>query len=785
MKTYARVLPYILSWGFLVVSMVVGMNRLPFALYTPIDGEWAKWNAEAILKFGNPFDLSPHNMLAGVGSMYLPNLPWLNPGALALALPIEDSAKNIVSYAIYAAELAVSIVFLARVIGFSWLIATVGAQLYLYLLFPPFSEVFLTYTGNTFSLAPVYAHLIGVLNAATGTLLICGRSGDWRHNLVLAACVLALFISGFLSAPFTFVFFMPAYLLIGIALIVGRRPSRVEWTWKAAVLAACVVFFFGSGLLSYYAGTIATSQRTPVSAVAWDKILSLRAWLHAFQDYPMCARLRSQMLLCMNDRVSWLLIVAIAGAAVAIVTKRGETRTAAWGLTIYLGLAHVYPYVSGWLGPATVLSSDFVMFSSLSFVCIFAAAMFFEPFRLIQVYASANEKERGTRQWASLLAGVVIAAFLAVIVVEVLAHPFGDRHYRGVQLAIGIAAFGGVFLAVELIRACWNGRIAFGPLVVLSIFPILALVHLSFGIRQNVATAHDALREYLRENASIALGKPFRGYVATIWVDKNGEFSTGPDYAALTDARRYVYSRAYFRARYGETFQETDLWRYNIPTFEEYGQWTSVQAHAFAAKLLRPAGFGVHPNFLRVFTIDSAILRAVGVRYILTDEEALDKSAILRGSVSASGAPTVYLFELINPNLGTYSPTHFVKAATADEIAQRIRENKDHLDQVAVVTDDLPSTTAQARSVVMTIERDGVRIQATSDGPTHILLPLQFSHCLVVVNGAAARLTRANLFQTLMSFEGAIDARLEFRFGLFADNTCRLRDGLDNKALGL
>jgi hypothetical protein len=46
-------------------------------------------------------------------------------------------------------------------------------------------------------------------------------------------------------------------------------------------------------------------------------------------------------------------------------------------------------------------------------------------------------------------------------------------------------------------------------------------------------------------------------------------------------------------------------------------------------------------------------------------------------------------------------------------------------------------------------------------------------------------LTRANLIQTLMSFDGMVDARLEFRFGLFADNRCRLRDGEDNKALGL
>jgi len=129
MATFTRILPYLLSWGVLAVLMIVGMHRLPFALYTPIDGEWAKWNVEAILKFGKVFDLSPYSMLAGMGSMYFPNLPWLNPGALALGLPLDEQTKSTVSYAVYACELAVSIVLLARSIGFSWLMATAGAQL--------------------------------------------------------------------------------------------------------------------------------------------------------------------------------------------------------------------------------------------------------------------------------------------------------------------------------------------------------------------------------------------------------------------------------------------------------------------------------------------------------------------------------------------------------------------------------------------------------------------------------------------------------------------------------
>ena len=61
------------------------------------------------------------------------------------------------------------------------------------------------------------------------------------------------------------------------------------------------------------------------------------------------------------------------------------------------------------------------------------------------------------------------------------------------------------------------------------------------------------------------------------------------------------------------------------------------------------------------------------------------------------------------------------------------------------------------KNVEMTVEGDGVRIRATSDGPAYILLPVQFSHCLRVVNAAPVRLIRANLMQTLISFDRTLD----------------------------
>src|SRR5260370_16700289 len=221
MATFTRILPYLLSWGVRAILRVGGLHRLGFALYTPIGGEWAKWNVEAILKFGKVFDLSPYSMLAGMGSMYFPNLPWLNPGALALGLPLDEQTKSIVSYAVYACELAVTIVLLARSIGFSWLMATAGAQLYLYLLFPPFGSVFPIYTW--YGLAPYFAHLSAALNAAAAVFLACGRApGGWR-NAILVAAVLALFVSARLSAPFPFRFAPPAHHVTSPLSVPGSR----------------------------------------------------------------------------------------------------------------------------------------------------------------------------------------------------------------------------------------------------------------------------------------------------------------------------------------------------------------------------------------------------------------------------------------------------------------------------------------------------------------------------------------------------------------------------------
>src|SRR5262249_18435300 len=83
--------------------------------------------------------------------------------------------------------------------------------------------------------------------------------------------------------------------------------------------------------------------------------------------------------------------------------------------------------------------------------------------------------------------------------------------------------------------------------------------------------------------------------------------------------------------------------------------------------------------------------------------------------------------------------------------------------------------------------RGTVAIRARSQGDAVLLLPFQFSNCLVLDNLAnnRARLIRVNGAQAALSFaqEAQVIIRNEFRF--FGRPTCRYRDFVEVFRLGL
>ena len=94
-----------------------GLWHTPNALigvYANDDGYWAAWNSAGSFEWGRLLDLSPYNPLAGIGLLFLPNLPWFNPGATALGIPVTRDVAYLISYSIYYAEALFSVVVLMR-----------------------------------------------------------------------------------------------------------------------------------------------------------------------------------------------------------------------------------------------------------------------------------------------------------------------------------------------------------------------------------------------------------------------------------------------------------------------------------------------------------------------------------------------------------------------------------------------------------------------------------------------------------------------------------------------
>jgi hypothetical protein len=84
--------------------------------------------------------------------------------------------------------------------------------------------------------------------------------------------------------------------------------------------------------------------------------------------------------------------------------------------------------------------------------------------------------------------------------------------------------------------------------------------------------------------------------------------------------------------------------------------------------------------------------------------------------------------------------------------------------------------------------QNGLHVRARSEGQSFIILPFEFSRCLVVhADGGKPpqSVTRANVVLTGVLFEQETDFTLRFVFGPFANSDCRSRDLRDVRAMNL
>src|SRR5262249_24771909 len=143
---------------------------------------------------------------------------------------------------------------------------------------------------------------------------------------------------------------------------------------------------------------------------------------------------------------------------------------------------------------------------------------------------------------------------------------------------------------------------------------------------------------------------------------------------------------------------------------------------------------------------------------------------------------TVYEYD--NSNEGNYSPTNVVIARDAPSILKHLWSTSFDPRRSIILSERIEEPLVEASGGKMFFERGAIRVQAESRGHSLLLLPVQYSRCLVSSEPAQAKLLPANLVVTAVLFQGSLDLRIHLEYGLFRPG-CRKRDLADLAELGI
>ena len=237
----------------------------------------------------------------------------------------------------------------------------------------------------------------------------------------------------------------------------------------------------------------------------------------------------------------------------------------------------------------------------------------------------------------------------------------------------------------------------------------------------------------------------------------------------------------------GNSHDLLDLWWRDIPTLSEYGQGLSKPLISFISNVLNAPADPHDLNFglPRLANID--ILRAMGVRFIITDLQLRANRARMTQVLPLSGGIALYLYELSDPNVAGFSPVKLSGPISPAELLHRIGSDPALFESEAFVDFPTAQNLVPVERSQVVFERGAVHVTARSTGPSALLLPVQFSHCFRVAGQKpdGIKVLRANLLHTLVLFERELDIRLRWEFSFWRNRGCRLRDAEDVRALGL
>jgi hypothetical protein len=303
--------------------------------------------------------------------------------------------------------------------------------------------------------------------------------------------------------------------------------------------------------------------------------------------------------------------------------------------------------------------------------------------------------------------------------------------------------------------------------------PHFAHTHSSFGI------AETQIVSLLKKEVGLRPGSFFRGRVATL---------TGQDVGGPVNWHDLNALDGEFLSRSGNSHRSLGLWFYGIPTLFELSSLITPPFFLITREFLERPGDLQMRNAIVLRRYNPRILRALGVRFVVTDAP-LNGDATLRITQEMPKSAKHYLYELDGANLGNYSPTKVEAIADVGQMIAALGNPAFDFKHAVVLEKPLQVRLVPANSSQIQAEPGYLHLKATSEGTSLLVLPFEFSNCLTLEatggGESGARVVRANLLQTGILFERRLDASLTFFTGPFRNSGCRIQDKRDMDNLGI
>jgi hypothetical protein len=700
---------------FFVLSLIVFRRNNDFLFYGA-DGKFEVTLIEQFPHFAPPLIGFTGDFLRGLGNVTFQVNPYWIPAYFLAMSWMGEYSNFALTYAVCAAELFIATYLTARLLDLPPIVGVVAAWLVPLIIMPYFGFGLIPHTAAAF---PHYGTVLSVATVLTAvSLVITGRSASTH---ICSGIILAVGIGYIVAiAPTVLILCVPLPTVI-IALSCISSKSRSELARKLLIFGliglVCLVAYgpLVAGLLFDTTASFFTSVSIRARSV---QEISMLFW----SSYPFLNMPR--------------LFVGggLFGAAIVALGASGRARIVAMGLLIVeaaiVGVGFLHIIRPFWIGPALWYFEGFLF----CYLAIFWVAGIYVVARfafaaMIWLFA-ANWLHFVAPSLPMRLAGTLIAGLMTAYVL--------DR---------GTADTAGPFFIPH-------------------------------------PNAETPITRILKDEISLKSERKFRGRVADF---------IGRSLPEVSDFQVWVFLRHFALSETGNMHYGAGFWQDAIPTLVEYSPQMTAGYFAFMRRFFtRPQDHQTR-NRVEMRNIDPRLLMAVGVRFVLTDAP-YEGNLVLRSKIPVPVTETLrkefyapelfrhhdfalYLYELPKANVGQYSPTESRRAEQAQEILSTLVAPDLDPGRTVITSEILPNDLVPAQLQEFRVGRGNFHVRATSSGRSILLLPVEFSNCLILTNATAdVRIFRADLFLTGLIFENTVDLTMRYFTGPFSNSMCRLKD---------